>query len=96
MYVKIKFLGGVLSGSLSVVSKPNFVRTSEVRKMKEKFARKYSLELALDEIYKIHMLLHRSNLNMSAISRRIFGVFKIRNAKKFNFPDFAVIFADCH
>ena len=31
MYVKIKSLGGVLSGSLSAVSKPNF-------------ARKYSLE----------------------------------------------------
>ena len=34
MYVKIKSLGGVLTGSLSAVSKPNF-------------ARKYSLELAI-------------------------------------------------
>ena len=53
---------------------------------------------ALDEIYKICMLLHRSDLIILAIVRRFFGVFNIRNAKKFDFPrfstDFIVIFAD--
>jgi len=42
------------------------------------------------------MLLHRSNLNISARFRRFFGVFNIRNAKKFDFPDVDVIFADFH
>ena len=37
---------------------------------------------ALDEIYKIYMFLHRSDLNSSANFRRFFGVIKIRNAKK--------------
>ena len=43
---------------------------------------------ALDEIYKIYMLLHRSDLNISAIFRQFFGVFKIRNDKKFDFFKF--------
>ena len=43
---------------------------------------------ALDEIYKIYMLLHRSDLNISAIVRQFFGVFKLRNAKKFDFFKF--------
>ena len=43
---------------------------------------------ALDEIYKIYMLLHRSDLHISANVRRFFGVFKIRNAKKFDFFKF--------
>ena len=43
MYVKIQSLGGVLSGSLSAV-KPNFVRKSEVRKMKEKMRKRYVTE----------------------------------------------------
>ena len=47
---------------------------------------------ALDEIYKIYMLLHFSDLSILANSR-----FNIRNAKKFeNFPDFVVIFAAFH
>ena len=72
MYMKIKSLGGVLSGSLSAVSKPNFVRKSEVRKMKEKMRKKYVTEKQestrwkdLDEIYKIYMLLHRSDFNIN-------------------------------
>ena len=43
---------------------------------------------ALDEIYKIYMLLHRSDLNISANFIEFFGVFKIRNAKKFVFFKF--------
>ena len=39
---------------------------------------------ALDEIYKIYMFLHRSDLNISANFVKFFGVFKIRNAKKFD------------
>ena len=37
---------------------------------------------ALDEIYKIYMLLHRSDLNISANFIELLGVFKIRNAEK--------------
>lgn len=40
---------------------------------------------ALDEIYKIYMLLHRSDLNISANFHRFFLAFSIRNAKKFDF-----------
>ena len=39
---------------------------------------------ALGEIYKIYMLLHRLDLNISAKCRQFFGVFKIRNGKKFD------------
>ena len=46
------------------------------------------LRKALDEIYKIYMLLHRSDLNISADVRRLLGVFKIRNATKFDFFKF--------
>ena len=50
---------------------------------------------ALDEIYKIYMLLHRSDLNILANVRRFFGVFNIRNAKTFAiFSNFVAIFAD--
>ena len=43
------------------------------------------------------MLLHRSDLNISAYVHRIFGVFKIRNAEKFDlFSNFVVILADFH
>jgi len=40
---------------------------------------------SLDEIYKLYtsMLLHRSDLNISAKFRQFFGVLKIRNARKF-------------
>ena len=52
---------------------------------------------ALDEIYKIYMLLHRSDLNISANFHRFFGVFKIRHTKKFEFfSNFVVIFTDFH
>jgi len=40
---------------------------------------------ALAEIYKIYMLLHRTDLNISAKLRRFFCVFNIRNAKKLDF-----------
>ena len=40
---------------------------------------------ALDEIYKIYMLLHRSDRNISAKFRQRFGVFNSRNVKKFAF-----------
>ena len=44
---------------------------------------------AIDEIYKICMLLHRSDLNISAnFHRFFFGVFKIRHTKKFDFFKF--------
>ena len=57
-----------LQGSFSSVSTPNL-------------ASKYSLELAnirwkaLDEIYKIYMLLHRSDLNISENFRQFFSHF---------------------
>ena len=38
---------------------------------------------ALDEIYKIYMLLDHSDLSISAPVRIFFGVFSVRNAKKF-------------
>ena len=41
------------------------------------------------------MLLHRSDLNISANFVKHFGVFNIRNAKQFaNFSDFVAFFAD--
>ena len=41
------------------------------------------------------MLLHRSDLNISAISSKHFGVFNVRNATTFaNFQNFVAIFAD--
>ena len=39
---------------------------------------------ALDKIYKIYMRLHRSDLNMSAKTRHVFGVFSVTNTKKFD------------
>ena len=50
---------------------------------------------ALDEIYKIYMLLHRSDLNISAKIRQfVFGVFNCRNARTFaSCSDFVAIFA---
>ena len=47
---------------------------------------------ALDEIYNIYMLLHRSDLNISARFRHFGGVFNLRNAK--TFAIFVAIFAD--
>ena len=64
MYVKIKSLGGVLSGSLSAVSKPNL-----------KFLQENIRWKALDEIYKIYMLLHRADLNISEKCRQTFFAF---------------------
>ena len=43
---------------------------------------------ALDEIYKIYMFLHRSDLNSSANFVKRLGVFKIRYAKKMHFFKF--------
>jgi len=52
---------------------------------------------ALDEIYKIYMLLHRSDLNISAKFRRFVLAFSTLDTLKSSiFPDFAVIFADVH
>ena len=48
---------------------------------------------ALDEIYKIYMLLHRSDLNISEIFRQIFAFFG-KNLQKFViFEFFSLIFA---
>ena len=53
---------------------------------------------ALDEIYKICMLLHRSDANIPPKIRKTFGVFNYRNAKKLvktmQFVNFVPIFAD--
>ena len=48
---------------------------------------------ALDEIYKIYMLLHRSDLNISEFFRQIFRIFwqKLQNFVIFEF--FSLIFA---
>ena len=44
---------------------------------------------ALDEIYKIYMRLHRSDLNISANVRQFFGFPKLgRNANEFDFFKF--------
>ena len=51
---------------------------------------------ALDEIYKVCMLLYRSDLNISANVHRFFGVFEVRNATEFVFSNLVVIFADFH
>jgi len=83
MYVKIKSLGGVLSGKLSALSKPNL-------------ARKYSLESSWRDLQDLHAFAPLKPQYFSKISSIFFGVFNIRNAKKFDFPDFDVIFADFH
>ena len=49
---------------------------------------------ALDEIYKIYMLLHRSDLNISEIFRQIFFAFFGKILQKFViFEFFSLIFA---
>ena len=49
---------------------------------------------ALDEIYKIYMLLHRSDLNISEIFRQFFSAFFGKNLQKFVFFEFfSLIFA---
>ena len=49
---------------------------------------------ALDEIYKIYMLLHRSDLNISEIFRQNFSHFFSKNLQHFViFEFFSVIFA---
>ena len=49
---------------------------------------------ALDEIYKIYMLLHRSDLNISENFRRCFSHFFGKNLQKFFiFEFFSLIFA---
>ena len=49
---------------------------------------------ALDEIYKIYMLLHRSDLNSSEQFRQTFSLFFLQNFAKFViFEFFSVIFA---
>ena len=78
MYVKIRSLGGVLSGSLSAVSKPNFVsdvwsEKNEGEKRKGRILQENTRWKALDEIYKIYMLLHRSDLNISEKIRQTFS-----------------------
>ena len=51
---------------------------------------------ALDEIYKIYTLVHRSDLNIQQNFVEFFGGCKLRNAKKFDFSNFFVVFADFH
>ena len=49
---------------------------------------------ALDEIYKIYMLLHRSDLNISEIFRQTFSHFLAKNLQNFViFEFFSLIFA---
>ena len=48
---------------------------------------------ALDEIYKIYMLLHRSDLNISEIFRQKFSHFWQKFAKFVIFEFFSLIFA---
>ena len=48
---------------------------------------------ALDEIYKIYMLLHRSDLNISEIFRQFFSHFLAKFAKIRHFKLFSLIFA---
>ena len=52
----------------------------------------FASNIALDEIYKIYMLLHRSDLNISEIFRQIFSHFLAKFAKfrflKILFTDF--------
>ena len=49
---------------------------------------------ALDEIYKIYMLLHRSDLNISEIFRQFFFAFFGKNLQNFViFEFFSLIFA---
>ena len=49
---------------------------------------------ALDEIYKIYMLLHRSDLNISEIFRHFFFAFFGKNLQNFViFEFFSLIFA---
>ena len=49
---------------------------------------------ALDEIYKIYMLLHRSDLNISEIFRQFFFAFFRKNLQNFViFEFFSLIFA---
>ena len=48
---------------------------------------------ALDEIYKIYMLLHRSDLNISEIFRHFFRIFWQFFAKFVIFEFFSLIFA---
>ena len=49
---------------------------------------------ALDEIYKIYMLLHRSDLNISERFRQFFFAFFVKNSQKIViFEFFSLIFA---
>ena len=49
---------------------------------------------ALDEIYKIYMLLHRSDLNISENFRQFFFAFFVKNLQNFViFEFFSLIFA---
>ena len=48
---------------------------------------------ALDEIYKIYMLLHRSDLNISEKIVKLFRIFRQNFAKFVIFELFSVIFA---
>ena len=75
--------GQTLQGSFSAVSKPNF-------------ASKYSLELArwkaLDEIYKMYILLHRSDLKISVEEVVIILVNYLKNENSIhsNFRNFDI------
>ena len=51
---------------------------------------------ALDEIYKMYMLLHRSDLNISANFVNFLAFSKSEMLKNLIFSNFVVIFADFH
>ena len=60
-----------LEGSFSSVSMPNFARSTHWK--------------ARDEIYKIYMLLHRSDLNISAKFHQTFSNFSVMFFAKFSY-----------
>ena len=78
-YVKIKSLGGV------IVWKLNKLWEALSRLYRSQILQQNMRWKALDGIYKIYMLLHRSDLNILTNFRRFFGVFNIRNPKNFDF-----------
>ena len=79
----------------SLLYRRHFFRTSEVRKMKEKILQENIRWKALGEIYKIYMLLHSSDLNISENFRQTltFSDFLATFANFVIFEFFSLIFA---
>ena len=68
---------------------PRAGKLNELEEARSRLYRRQILQVnirwkALDEICKIYMLLHRSDLNISAIFRQFSGVFKVGNANSFD------------